>query len=172
MCVADIGIVEGTLMKVSVEVNGELKNIDVEPDELVIRVIRDQLGLTGTKLGCGTGDCGACTIIMNGMPVSSCLVYAAELDRASIATVEGVVRSQGGRAVIDAFIEHDASQCGFCTPGIIVIICALMDQKKISDITEKDIVTSLSGNLCRCTGYLSIKRAIYDAFASLDVELT
>jgi aerobic-type carbon monoxide dehydrogenase small subunit (CoxS/CutS family) len=151
-------------MEVTCHINGEPHDLVVEPDQLLITVIRDGLRLTGTKLGCGTGDCGACTVMMNDVPVNSCLVYAAELQDARVETIEELATGPSGKVIVAAMIRYDASQCGFCTPGIVVAACALLHRADRGQVSDSEMVTGLSGNLCRCTGYLSIKRALRVAF--------
>lgn len=151
----------------TVEVNSALRSVQADADTLLIDVIRHALGLTGTKLGCGTGDCGACTVILNGIPVNSCLVYALECDGSSIETIEGLVDSPTGRLIVDEMINTDAAQCGFCTPGIVVTACALAKQSGAREMTGDQITTALAGNLCRCTGYLPIQKALQVAFEKL-----
>lgn len=154
-------------MTLTVEVNGTQRSVQADADTLLIDVIRYQFGLTGTKLGCGTGDCGACTVLLNGIPVNSCLVYALECEGVRIETIEGVAASPTGRAIVDEMIETDAAQCGFCTPGIVVTACALAKQSGDQAVTEDQISTALAGNLCRCTGYLPIRQALQTALDKL-----
>jgi aerobic-type carbon monoxide dehydrogenase small subunit (CoxS/CutS family) len=142
--------------------NGSQRRVGEVGDRLLIDVLRDDLGLTGTKLGCGTGDCGACTVLLDGTPVNSCLVYAAECEGAAIETVEGVAETPAGAAVIDAMAKAGAVQCGICTPGIVVTAApfvAAADEPP----SRAQIERALEGNLCRCTGYLSIVQAVRDA---------
>ncbi|OWV93596.1 (2Fe-2S)-binding protein [Rhizobium sp. R693] len=154
-------------MTVTIEVNGTQQCAQADADTLLIDVIRYAFGLTGTKLGCGTGDCGACTVLLNGSPVNSCLVYALECEGARIETIEGVAASPAGRIIVDEMIETDAAQCGFCTPGIVVTACALAKQSGGRRLTENQISTALAGNLCRCTGYLPIRQALQTALDKL-----
>jgi len=151
----------------NVDINGEQRCVQADADTLLIDVIRYAFGLTGTKLGCGTGDCGACTVLLDGRPVNSCLVYALECEGARVETIEGVVASPAGRLIVEEMIETDAAQCGFCTPGIVVTACALAKQSCGRDVTESQIATALAGNLCRCTGYLPIRQALQAALAKL-----
>ena len=143
---------------VTVTVNGDEYQVEVKPRELLLDMIRDKLSLTGTKRGCDTGDCGACTVLMNGKPVNSCLVLAIEADGAEIITIEGL--SENGRLhpLQEAFVRHGAVQCGFCTPGMILAAKALVDEN--SNPTEEEICRAIAGNLCRCTGYAKIIEAI------------
>jgi xanthine dehydrogenase iron-sulfur cluster and FAD-binding subunit A len=140
-------------------VNGEKHELWVKPNELLLNVLRERLQLTGTKYGCGIGECGACTVRMDGMPALACLVLAVSADGRKIQTVEGLQASDGKLDPLqEAFIEHKGFQCGYCTPGIIVMSRSLLDE--IPSPTEEDIRSYLRGNRCRCTGYTSIVRAV------------
>ena len=142
--------------------NGERKQLDVEPDMRALDVLRDVLGLTGTKEGCGRGECGACTIIFNGKAVNSCLLYAPKLDGSEVSTIEGIKGPDGGLDPIQkAFLDEGAVQCGFCTPGMIMSTKALLD--KNHKPAEEEIEEALSGNICRCTGYNKIVKAVKKA---------
>lgn len=142
--------------------NGERKKLDIEPDMRALDVLRETLGLTGTKEGCGRGECGACTVILNGKAVNSCLLYAAKLDGGEVRTIEGVKGIDGGLDPIQkAFLDEGAVQCGFCTPGMIMSTKALLE--KNPDPSEKEIEEALSGNICRCTGYNKIVKAVKKA---------
>lgn len=132
--------------------------IEVEPDDLLIDVLRDRLGLTGTKKGCGTGDCGACTVILAGRPVNSCLVLAAAADGKPILTIEGMQRGGKLHPIQQSFLDHHALQCGYCTPGLVLSVKALLDEKPHP--TDDEIRLGISGNLCRCTGYQKIIEAV------------
>lgn len=145
--------------RIRVEVNGMLYEALVDPCTTLVDFIRDHLGLTGTKKGCDLGNCGACTVILDGKAVNSCLVLALEADRKRILTIEGLASEQGEEHPLQrAFMEYGAIQCGFCTPGMILTAKALLDQNP--DPTEEQIKEALAGNLCRCTGYAKIIEAI------------
>ncbi len=139
-------------------VNGDLYRLSVPAHYTLLRVIRERLALTGTKNGCEAGECGACTVLLNGEPVNSCLVLAPEADGAEIVTVEGLAGDDRLDPIQEAFIESGATQCGFCTPGILITTRALLDRNP--DPSEDEIRAALVGNLCRCTGYLRIIQAI------------
>lgn len=145
--------------------NGQPRNAFVATDRLLVDFVREDLGLTGTKLGCGTGDCGACTVMLDGEPVCSCLVYAVECDGRNVETVEGVSGSPEGEAVVAAFERENAVQCGICTPGFVVSITALL--RSCADPGRHEIENALAGNLCRCTGYFPIVRAVHAAADAL-----
>ncbi len=146
---------------VQLRVNGELHEINVEPQRTLVEVLRDELGLTGTKKGCDRGDCGSCTVIMDGKIVASCLILAVEAEGSEITTIEGLAEDDNLHPVQQAFIEHGAIQCGFCTPGMILSAKALLDQNPKP--TEEEVRKGMSGNLCRCTGYTKIIEAILAA---------
>lgn len=135
-------------------INGERETIEVAPWETLLEMIRERVHLTGTKEGCGLGECGACTVIMDGLTVNSCLVLAVEADGKSIVTIEGVGTREKLHPVQEAFVTHGGSQCGFCTPGMVVSGTYLL--KKYPHPTEDEIREGIAGNFCRCTGYTKI----------------
>ena len=140
-------------------VNSVKREILVSPNELLLNVLRDRLGLTGTKYGCGIGECGSCTVLVDGEPVLSCLTLAISLDGSDIVTVEGISQSDGRlHPIQESFLEHGAVQCGFCTPGMIIMAKNLLDENPRP--TEEEIREHIRGNLCRCTGYTQIVKAI------------
>jgi len=141
--------------------NGEEKSLNIEPGISVLELIRDTLDLKGTKEGCGIGECGACTIMVDGKAVNACLMFAAQLDGRSVLTVEGLSRGDALHPIQQSFIDHHAVQCGFCTPGILMSTRALLKENPQPERDE--IVKAISGNLCRCTGYQSIIAGIEDA---------
>lgn len=147
-------------MKSTIElrVNGRVHGVEVEPSMTLLEVIREKLELTGTKEGCGSGDCGACTVLMDGKAVNSCLVLAIEAQGSEIVTIEGLGDGQGLDPLQEAFIEHGAVQCGFCTPGMIMSSRALLNENP--EPSEEQIRRAISGNLCRCTGYTQIVESI------------
>lgn len=142
-------------------VNGEPYTLSVASHHTLLQVLREQLVLTGTKNGCEAGECGACVVLMNGRPINSCMVLAPEADGAILQTVEGLTHDEQLDPLQEAFIEAGATQCGFCTPGILVNARALLDRNP--DPTETEIREALVGNLCRCTGYIRIIQAIQTA---------
>jgi len=143
------------------KVNGEHYELAVEPNRTLLEVLSENLGLTGAKMGCNEGDCGACTVILDGMAVCSCLILAAEAQNKEIVTIEGLASNGQLHPIQQAFIDHCALQCGYCTPGMIISAKALLD--KNPDPTEADIRRALQGNLCRCTGYVKIVEAVLAA---------
>jgi carbon-monoxide dehydrogenase small subunit len=145
------------MKQIKLTVNGTLYEVGVQPWEALVEVIRDNLGLTGTKEGCGLGECGACTVIMDGKPVNSCLVLAVEADGKQITTIEGLADGKL-HPLQEAFIEEGGMQCGFCTPGMIMSAKALLDENPAPD--DDEIKRGIAGNICRCTGYTKIIASI------------
>ncbi len=150
-----------TRIHVSTVINGEDTEFLVDPRQSLLEALRDVVGLTGTKEGCNDGNCGACSVILNGRLVNSCLVLAAEVQGATIETIEGVASPDGLHPIQQAFLENAALQCGICTPGFIISTKALLEQDPRP--SEQRIRFWLAGNLCRCTGYDKIIRAVQDA---------
>jgi len=146
---------------VSTTINGRQIEFLCEPRQTLLEVLRDTLDLTGTKEGCSNGNCGACTVLMNGRPVVSCLVLAVEAEGSVLETIEGVAPTDGLDPIQQAFLENAALQCGICTPGVIMSTKALLNENP--DPTEHDVRFYLAGNLCRCTGYDKIVRAVLDS---------
>jgi aerobic-type carbon monoxide dehydrogenase small subunit (CoxS/CutS family) len=142
-------------MRIAVTLNGKRRKIDTHPMKRLLDVLREDCGLTGTKEGCGEGECGACTVLVDGVAVDSCLVPIAQVDGAKLITIEGVSRTRNGRALQEAFVELGGAQCGICTPGMIVAALPIGANPSLDDVQ-----TALAGNLCRCTGYLSIFRSV------------
>ena len=151
----------GGMIHVTTTVNGDEVEFVCDPRETLLDVLRDRLQLTGAKEGCGTGDCGACSVTIDGRLVCSCLALGAEAEDKEIATVEGIATGEALHVLQQKFLEHAALQCGICTPGILVATKALLE--KNPDPTETEVRYWLAGNLCRCTGYDKIIRAVMDA---------
>jgi carbon-monoxide dehydrogenase small subunit len=144
---------------ITFNLNGESVQVEIEPHLTLLQLLRDKLELTGTKEGCGMGECGACTILLDGKTVNSCIFPAMEVDGKSVTTIEGLTDGQGNLHPIQkAFVEYGAIQCGFCTPGMVLSAKALLDENPKP--TEEEIRNGIAGNLCRCTGYLQIFQAI------------
>jgi aerobic-type carbon monoxide dehydrogenase small subunit (CoxS/CutS family) len=143
---------------VSVEVNGTTYEREVETRRLLVHFLRDDLDLTGTHVGCDTGNCGACTILLNGASVKSCMLLAIQADGATITTVEGLAGDGDLTRLQQAFSDHHALQCGYCTPGMLISATALLEQNPRP--TEEEIRKALQGNICRCTGYVNIVEAV------------
>lgn len=152
-----------TIHRISLTINGEYEQVDVPSNITLLQMLREKLALTGTKNGCMAGECGTCTVMLNGEPVNSCMVLAVECDGASLTTVEGLAVDGVLDPVQQTIIEHGGVQCGFCTPGILISARALLDRNP--NPSEDDIREALVGNLCRCTGYLRIVEAVQDAAA-------
>nr|WP_317378515.1 2Fe-2S iron-sulfur cluster-binding protein [uncultured Faecalimonas sp.] len=147
--------------KIELKINGRQKALEIEQDWSLLYIIREVLGLTGTKCGCGEGNCGTCTVIMNGKAVRSCKVKGSTLNGAEILTIEGVADGEELHPIQKAFIEAGAVQCGFCTPGMIMRAKALIDQNP--DPTEQEVRQALAGHICRCGGFEKIVEAILNA---------
>lgn len=150
---------------VQTQINGEPVDFLCEPQQSLLEVLREELSRTGTKEGCGTGDCGACSVLLDGRLVCACLVLGVETTGKNVTTIEGIAPEEGLHPIQQKFLEHAALQCGICTPGIIVATKALLD--KNPNPTEKEIRYWLAGNLCRCTGYDKIIRAVQASAAEL-----
>ena len=153
---------------VTTTVNGDAVEFLADPRETLLDCLRDHVGLTGTKEGCGTGDCGACSVELDGTLVCSCLVLGVEASGKSVQTIEGMATDSELHPLQRKFVEHAALQCGFCTPGILVAAKSLLDRN--TSPTEEEVRYWLAGNLCRCTGYDKIIRAVMDAAAELRGE--
>ena len=149
-------------MLITLHINGESRTVDVFPMARLLDVLREQLHLTGTKEGCGEGECGACTIILDGQIVNSCLVPIAQVNGSDITTIEGVARQDQLHAVQQAFIDHGGAQCGICTPGMVLAAVDLL--KRNPEPSETEIRNGLAGNLCRCTGYMKIFESVVRAY--------
>jgi carbon-monoxide dehydrogenase small subunit len=146
------------MVEITFSVNNQSKTLEVYPMERLLDVLREQLKLTGTKEGCGEGECGACSVMINGQIVNSCLVPVAQIEGAEIRTIEGVANGDQLHAVQEAFIECGGAQCGICTPGMVMAAVSLLEQNPRP--SEADIRNGLAGNLCRCTGYMKIFESV------------
>lgn len=150
---------------ISFVLNGETFQVEIEPHLTLLQLLREKLGFTGTKEGCGMGDCGTCTVLINGIAINSCIYPAMEVEGKNITTIEGLADAQGNLHPIQkAFVEHGAIQCGFCTPGMVLSAKALLDENP--NPSEEEIRHGIAGNLCRCTGYVQIVEAIKAARSS------
>lgn len=147
--------------KITVTINNEPEVVEVPSNMTLLQMLREKLVLTGTKNGCTAGECGACTVLLNGEPANSCLILAVECDGAQIVTVEGLAHNNHLSPIQEAIIKHGGVQCGFCTPGVLISAQALLDRNPHP--TEPEIRDALVGNLCRCTGYLRIIEAVKEA---------
>ena len=155
-------------MQITVTVNGAERTADVEPRFLLVHLIRDVLGLTGTHVGCDTSNCGACTVLLDGVPVKSCTMFGVQADGRSITTVEGLAQDGQLHPIQSAFKEEHGLQCGFCTPAMMLTGAALLDRNP--QPTEEEIRWAISGNICRCTGYMNIVKAIEAAGQAMATE--
>ncbi len=151
---------------IKVTINKKQQQLVIKPNLTLLDLLREELGLTGTKCGCEIGECGACTVLLNGQAVNSCLVLAPQVDGQEIVTVEGLAVGNLLTPLQDSFLDHDAVHCGFCTPGMLMSAQGLLDHSL--DPTESDVRTAISGNLCRCSGYQQIVDAIKDTKVSVN----
>jgi carbon-monoxide dehydrogenase small subunit len=150
------------------KVNGEEHQVAIDPHRTLVQVLREDIGLTGTKIGCGEGDCGACTVLLDGRAVNSCLLLAVQAEGHEITTIEGLAEGNRLHPIQQAFVEHGAIQCGFCSPGMILTAKQLLDRNPAPSETE--VRAGIVGNLCRCTGYQKIVEATLDAADRLSRE--
>jgi aerobic carbon-monoxide dehydrogenase small subunit len=168
MNMAEVDTAAPTIQTVTVSVNGEPRSADIEPRLLLARFLRDTLGLTGTHIGCDTSNCGACTVLLDGVPVKSCTVLAVQADGREVKTVEGLETAEGLHPMQAAFHEQHGLQCGFCTPGMMLTAIALLEENL--DPSDDEIRWALSGNICRCTGYQNIVKAVRQAATTMREE--
>lgn len=152
-----------TKCAITTTINGRAYSLSILPYQTLLELLRDELGLTGTKCGCEIGECGACTVLLDGDVANACLVLAPQIDGRSILTVEGLMQDGRLDPLQESFMDHDAVHCGFCTPGMLLSAKALLEANPYPD--EREIRTSISGNLCRCTGYVQIVEAIKNTTA-------
>jgi carbon-monoxide dehydrogenase small subunit len=155
--------------EIVLKVNGINYQVEVEPWRTLVEVLRETLGLTGTKKSCNEGECGACTVMMDGRPVASCLILAMDAQGKEIVTIEGLSEGERLHPIQEAFLKHGAIQCGFCTPGMVISAKALLDQNPRPTVTE--VRKAISGNLCRCTGYQHIVDSIMAASKMMEKKL-
>ena len=151
-------------MQITVTVNGAEQTLDVEPRQLLVHMIREDLGLTGTHIGCDSTSCGACTVLYDGQPVKSCTLFGVQADGREITTVEGLLSAAGLDPMQEAFKEHHGLQCGYCTPGMMLVGKALIARN--DDPDDDEVRQAIGGNICRCTGYMNIVTAIQAAAAA------
>ena len=151
-------------MEIKINVNGTERAADVEPRQLLVHVIREEFELTGTHVGCDTTSCGACTVLLDGVPIKSCTMFGVQADGRSVTTVEGLAGPAGLHPIQAAFKEEHGLQCGFCTPGMMLTGAALIDQNPAP--SDDDVRWAISGQICRCTGYMNIVKAIQAAAAT------
>lgn len=153
-------------MPIQVTINKKLYQLSIRPNLTLLDLLRDELGLTGTKCGCEIGECGACTVLLDGQAVNSCLVLAPQVDGKEIVTVEGLAQGNNLTPLQESFLDHDAVHCGFCTPGILMSATEILDHS--SNPTDMEIRIAISGNLCRCSGYQQIVDAIENVRVTTD----
>jgi len=152
-------------MDIKLNVNGTQQEVSANPDKTLLYLLRDNLGLTGTKDGCSSGDCGACVVMLDGRPVNSCMVLAAQVEGSTVLTIEGLAENGSLHPVQRTFGETWAFQCGFCTPGMLISCYALLESN--DNPTREEILTAIAGNFCRCTGYQGVVKAVQQAAAEL-----
>jgi carbon-monoxide dehydrogenase small subunit len=151
-------------IRIQTTINARRHDLEINPNQTLLDLLRSELGMTGTKCGCEIGECGACTVLLDGEPVNSCLVLAPHIDGLSVFTVEGLAKEGTLHPLQESFMDHEAVQCGFCTPGMLMSAKALLDEKPAP--TEEETKVAISGNLCRCSGYIQIVEAIQHAEAT------
>jgi carbon-monoxide dehydrogenase small subunit len=151
-------------MEVTITVNGTAHTLDIEPRELLVHVLREELRLTGTHIGCDSTSCGACTVLYDGTPVKSCTMFGVQADGVEVTTVEGLLTAAGLDPMQAAFKEHHGLQCGFCTPGMMLVGKRLIEENPAP--SDDDVRNAIGGNICRCTGYMNIVKAIQAAAAA------
>jgi carbon-monoxide dehydrogenase small subunit len=156
------------IMQISVKINGEPKTADVEPRRLLVHFVRENLGLTGTHIGCDTTNCGACTVLLDGKPVKSCTLLAVQANGRELTTVEGLARNGQFHPLQAGFKDQHGLQCGFCTPGMLLVASALLEQNP--EPSDEEIRWAISGNLCRCTGYMNIVKSVRWAAEKMQSE--
>jgi carbon-monoxide dehydrogenase small subunit len=161
-----VSITEQRTTAITVTVNGEERSVEVEPRMLLVHLLRERLGLTGTHIGCDTTSCGACTVLVDGTPVKSCTYFAVQADGRTVKTVEGLMQNGQLHPIQQAFKEEHALQCGFCTPAMMLVTATLLEENPRP--TEEEIRWAISGNLCRCTGYQNIVKAVQWVSAKLE----
>jgi carbon-monoxide dehydrogenase small subunit len=154
------------MKSITTTINRKKYNVEVHPNQTLLDFLREELGLTGTKRGCEIGECGACTVILNGNAVNSCLVLVPQIDGKEVVTIEGLANGDELHPLQKAFLDHDAAHCGYCTPGMLMSAKALIDKNPAPN--EEEIRTAISGNLCRCTGYVQIVDAIHNSSEAPD----
>ncbi|HWV23444.1 MAG TPA: (2Fe-2S)-binding protein [Thermomicrobiales bacterium] len=162
------GAEQDTTQRITMTVNGEVRSADVEPRTLLVHFLRDQLGLTGTHVGCDTSQCGACVVNVDGITTKSCTMFAIQCDGASVQTIEGLAKNGAYHPMQEGFWEEHGLQCGYCTPGMIMSSIALLERNP--NPTEEEIRHGLEGNICRCTGYQNIVRAVQYAARKMQEE--
>jgi aerobic carbon-monoxide dehydrogenase small subunit len=158
-------VLADTTVRVALTVNDSARELDIEPRELLVMVLRDRLGLSGTHVGCETTSCGACTVLLDGRSVKSCTVLAVQAQGHAVTTIEGLAGPEGLHPVQEAFRSRHGLQCGFCTPGMIMAAVSLIDEGRAED--EQSVREALEGNLCRCTGYHNIVAAVLEAAGTI-----
>jgi aerobic carbon-monoxide dehydrogenase small subunit len=154
------------MKSITTTINRKKYNVEVRPNQTLLDFLREELGLTGTKRGCEIGECGACTVILDGDAVNSCLVLVPQIDGKEVVTIEGLANGDDLHPLQKAFLDHDAAHCGYCTPGMLMSAKALIDKNPAPN--EEEIRTAISGNLCRCTGYVQIVDAIHNTSETPD----
>jgi len=154
------------MKSITTTINRKKYNVEVHPNQTLLDFLREELGLTGTKRGCEIGECGACTVILDGDAVNSCLVLVPQIDGKEVVTIEGLANGDELHPLQKAFLDHDAAHCGYCTPGMLMSAKALIDKNPAPN--EEEIRTAISGNLCRCTGYVQIVDAIHNSSETPD----